>query len=94
MERDLQFDGDTITPRLNYAHISEQWATLFQNQALGDRIGARNIVNAQVAWLHKTYLWTLYGSNLTNEHYVAAINSGLRFAGAPRQFGLRFTMGF
>jgi iron complex outermembrane recepter protein len=95
VERDFTVNGgDTITPRINYAHVSEQWATLFQNEALGDRIGARNIVNAQVAWLHKTWLWTLYGTNLTDQHYVAAINSGLRFAGAPRQFGLRLTVGF
>jgi iron complex outermembrane receptor protein len=94
VEREFQFGGDTITPRFNYAHVSEQWATLFQNEALGDRIGARNIVNAQVAWLHKSYLWTLYGTNLTNDHYVAAINSGLRFAGAPRQYGLRFSTSF
>ncbi len=94
VEREFHYGDDTITPRVNYAHVSEQWATLFQNEALGDRIGARNIVNAQVAWLHKTWLWTLYGTNLTDQHYVAAINSGLRFAGAPRQFGLRLTVGF
>jgi iron complex outermembrane receptor protein len=34
-------------------------------------------------------LVTLYGTNLTDQHYVAALNSGLRFAGFPRQFGIR-----
>ena len=94
VEREFRMGDNTITPRINYAHVSEQWATLFQNAALGDRIGSRNIANAQIAWQHKSYVVTLYGTNLTNQHYVAAINSGLRFAGAPRQFGLRFAMSF
>ena len=86
--------GDSLTPRINYGHVSEQWATLFENQALGDRVGARNIANAQLAWKRGDVVTTLYGSNLTDQHYIAAINSGLRFAGAPRQFGLRVSTAF
>jgi iron complex outermembrane receptor protein len=94
VEREFKVGDDVITPRFNFAHVSEQWATLFQNEALGDRIGSRNISNAQIAWLHKGYLWTLFGTNLTDQHYVAAINSGLRFAGSPRQFGIRLSKWF
>jgi iron complex outermembrane receptor protein len=36
----------------------------------------------------------LYGTNLTNQVYIGAINSGLRFAGPPRQFGIRVTKFF
>ncbi len=25
-----------FTPRINYGHVSDQWATLFQNEARGD----------------------------------------------------------
>lgn len=82
-------NGDTITPRLNYGYVSEQWATLFQNKARGDRIEERNIFNAQLAWTRGDFVMTLYSTNLTDQRYVAAINSGLRFAGPPRQFGLR-----
>jgi iron complex outermembrane receptor protein len=89
VEREFRVGDDTITPRINYSHISEQWATLFENEALGDRLSSRNIANAQVAWVHKGFVWTLFGTNLTNQHYVAAINSGLRFAGMPRQYGIR-----
>jgi len=32
---------------------------------------------------------TLYSTNLTDQQYVGAVNSGLRFAGPPRQFGIR-----
>jgi iron complex outermembrane receptor protein len=37
---------------------------------------------------------TLYGTNVTDQHYVAALNSGLRFAGLPRQYGIRFATSF
>jgi iron complex outermembrane receptor protein len=82
-------NGDTLTPRINVGHVSQQWATLFQNVARGDRVESRTVTNAQLAWVHSDYIVTLFANNLTDEHYVAAINSGLRFAGAPRQFGLR-----
>ena len=78
-----------FTPRINYGHVAEQWATLFENEARGDLVEARNILNAQFAWKHEDLVTTVYGSNLTDEHYVGAVNSGLRFAGSPRQFGVR-----
>ncbi len=84
-------NGDKLTPRVNYAHESDQWATLFDNSLLGDHLAARDILGAQLDWTHETYDITLYGTNLTNLHYVAALNSGLRFAGFPRQYGIRLT---
>lgn len=86
--------GDTLTPRLNYGHVSEQWATLFQNPARGDRVEERNIVNAQLAWTHGDFVTTLWATNLTDQHYMAALNSGLRFAGPPQQFGVRVFRSF
>jgi iron complex outermembrane receptor protein len=86
--------GDKLTPRVNFAHESQQWATLFENPALGDRLGSRDILGAQLDWTHGTYDVTLYGTNLTNLHYVAALNSGLRFAGLPRQYGISLTKAF
>lgn len=82
-------DSDTLTPRVNYGHLGPQWATLFENPAEGDRLAERNILNAQLAWTHGDYVVTLYGTNLTDDHYVEALNSNLDFAGAPRQFGIR-----
>lgn len=86
--------GDTIIPRLNYGHVSEQWATLFQNVARGDRVEERNIVNAQLAWTHGDFVTTLWATNLTDQHYMGALNSGLRFAGPPRQYGIRVYRAF
>ena len=51
-------------------------------------------MNAQIAWKHGDLVTTLYGTNLTDQHYMGAINSGLRFAGPPRQFGLRVLKAF
>ncbi|HEY0106387.1 MAG TPA: TonB-dependent receptor [Rhizomicrobium sp.] len=81
--------GDTVTPRVSYAYQSGQWATLFDKPATGDRLGTRNIFGAQLEWKHDTWVATLYGSNLGDQHYVAALNSGFDYAGPPRQFGVR-----
>jgi hypothetical protein len=35
VQREFRYGNDIITPRFNYAHVSEQWATLFQNEARG-----------------------------------------------------------
>jgi iron complex outermembrane receptor protein len=79
----------TLTPRLSYSYIAATWATVFENTALGDRLAARNIVNAQVEDAFGNWRVTAYSTNLTNLEYVAAINGNLRYAGPPRQYGLR-----
>lgn len=81
---------DTLTPRADYGYVAPQWATLFDNASLGDHLAGRDILSGQLAWAHGPFVTTLYGTNLTNQHYVAALNSGLRFAGFPRQYGVRF----
>lgn len=86
--------GDKLTPRVNFGHIGQQWATLFQNVSRGDRIDERNILNAQIAYTTGTWTLTAYGTNLTNQHYPAALNSGLYFAGPPRQYGVKLLKTF
>jgi iron complex outermembrane receptor protein len=80
--------GDTITPNVNFSHISDQWGTLFDNVAAGDHLGPRNILGASLAWTHGSIVTTLYGYNLTDDRYVAALLSPIRLAGPPRQFGV------
>jgi len=94
LERRIALGDYIITPRINYAHVSSQWSTLFENAARGDRLGNRNLSGAQVDLEHGDVAASLYVTNLTNQHYVSAITSGLRYAGAPRQFGLRVTKFF
>jgi iron complex outermembrane receptor protein len=80
--------GDTLTPQVTFSHISHQWGTLFDNVAAGDRLGARDILGASLAWRHGDLVATLYGYNLTDEHYVSALLSPIRLAGPPRQYGV------
>lgn len=87
-------DGATLIPRVNYGHVGKQWATLFQTSTLGDRIVDRNIVNAQLAFNQGSLTITAYATNLTNQHYPAALNSGLYFAGPPRQYGVKLLKTF
>ncbi|MGN6517782.1 MAG: hypothetical protein ACTHLR_18300 [Rhizomicrobium sp.] len=87
-------NGDSITPRVSWSYQSGQWATLFDNRLQGDRLGVRNLLGAQLEWNHDGWVWTLYGSNLTNRHYIVAMESTLDFAGPPRQFGIRLLKTF
>jgi iron complex outermembrane recepter protein len=81
-------NADILTPSVSFSYISHQWGTLFDNVAAGDYLGARNILNASLAWTHESYVATLYGSNLLDDHYVSALLSPIRQAGAPLQFGV------
>lgn len=87
--------GDmTLTPRVSYGHVGPQWATLFQNKARGDRIPQRDIFNAQLELAMGSVAITAYATNLTDQHYPAALNSGLYFAGSPRQYGIKVLKSF
>jgi len=82
-------DGHTLTMSANYSYVGSQWAQLFDDAALGDYLGARKLVSAQLTYGMGDWSLTAYGTNLTNEAYVAAADAGLRWAGYPRQYGLR-----
>jgi iron complex outermembrane receptor protein len=62
--------------------------------AAGDYLAARDILGASLAWQHGDITTTLYGSNLSDDKYVAAAVSPIRIAGAPRQFGIRVLKAF
>lgn len=87
-------ENATLTPRVDFAHIAGAWGNLFQNQQLGDRLPARNILNGQLTFATGDWSVAAYGTNLTNQHYVAAINGIRRLAGAPRQYGVRVSRTF
>jgi len=87
-------DKATLTPRADYAHIAPTFGTLFQNAALGDRLDERNIVNAQLTLATGDWSIAGFSTNLSDQHYVAAINGVRRLAGAPRQYGIRVSRSF
>ncbi len=86
--------GDTLTPRINFAHVAGQWASIFDDASVGDRLGARDLLGAQLEFQRNSWLFTLYGDNLTDQQYVVSNNSGGLYAGAPRQFGIRLMKTF
>jgi len=94
VEYDFVLGGGTLTPRLDYSHISETWASIFANEALGDRLEERDIVNAQLTYATDDWKLQGYATNLGDLEYIAAVKSGLRYAGAPRQYGVRLTRSF
>jgi len=86
-------DGATLTPRLDYALVGPQWASVFHSPVL--HMADRNILNAQLSY-RWSGSWDLTGyvTNFTDQHYVAAENVSLRYAGPPLQFGVRLTKTF
>lgn len=94
VEYDFVLGGGTLTPRIDYSHISETWASIFANEALGDRLEARDIVNAQLTYATEDWKLQTYATNLGDLEYIASVKAGLRYAGAPRQYGVRLTRSF
>jgi len=90
----------TLTPRLDYGFVSSQWGTVFHldgNPLLPvDRLSARNLLNGQITYdLPNKWQVAVYGTNLTDLHYVATEMLGkLGFPGAPQQFGVRVSKQF
>lgn len=80
--------ASSLTPRIDVAHTGSQYTTVYQVPTL-DTLEDRTIVNASLAWQNGPWTATLYSTNLDNQHYIVAKLSGLRVAGAPRQYGLR-----
>jgi iron complex outermembrane receptor protein len=89
VQYDFHIGGrDLLTPNVSFAHISDQWGTLYANATQGDRLGVRNVWNISLAWTHGSFVTTLYCYNLTDDRYVTALLPPIQLAGAPRQFGL------
>jgi iron complex outermembrane recepter protein len=91
---DVGGNGDTFTPRVNFAHVSSQWASIFDNSSLGDHLGVRNLLGAQLEYQTNGWFVTLYADNATDQQYVASNNSGGLYAGTPRQYGIRLSKSF
>jgi len=95
---DLAVWEGKLTTAINFGHVDSQWATLFENAAKGDSLIERNVLNAQMTYQRGKTALTVYGTNLTNQQYVAAhwlaSATSLDFAGPPRQYGVKVTQAF
>ncbi len=94
VEYNFDLGPGTLTPRIDYSHISDTWATIFANPALGDHLAKRDIVNAQLTYETGDWKLQAYSTNLGDLEYVASVKAGMRYAGAPRQYGVRLTRSF
>lgn len=94
VEYNFDLGNGVLTPRIDYSHISDTWTTIFANEALGDHLSERDVVNAQLTY--ETADWSLqaYSTNLGDLEYIASVKAGMRYAGAPRQYGVRLTRTF
>ena len=83
-------DKISLTPRINYAYVGSQFASLSYSM-LTDYIPSRGLLSA-LATLQLPHNWYVegYGTNLANKVYVSGQFGNNEFFGAPRQYGVRF----
>ncbi len=86
-------NGVTLTPRLNYAYVGEQFTNLFYSPVT-DRLKARGLLSALATLNFGAWQVEAYGRNLTNKDYVLGQGGGNEFYGAPREYGLRVRVDF
>jgi iron complex outermembrane receptor protein len=84
--------GRSLTPRLNYAYVADQWGGLFYTPA--DRLKARGLLSALVTYdSGKAWRIEAYGNNLADKAYVAGSGTS-EFYGPPREYGVRLNVNF
>lgn len=83
----------TLTPRLNYAYLSEQFVNILYDPVL-DKLPSRGLLSARLSLHYRSYLVEGYVTNLTKEVYTVGQTGNNEFFGAPREFGLRVRASF
>ena len=92
-------NGAKLTPRLQWSHLAEQYATPFPTA--DSLVPERDIFDARLSLqLNKSWLVEGFVNNLTNKTYIASqvqnatSASGGIIYGAPRTFGVRAMLKF
>jgi iron complex outermembrane receptor protein len=101
IEYDFRFGDATLTPRLQYSFIDDQWVQLFH--ASQDLIPGHDLLDFRLTYRPREN-WRIEGfvTNLTDELYVAGQAGGpintpylnSLSLGAPRQYGARIQFDF
>ena len=93
---EISLPGATLVPRVDYSYLSETQGALWDSPLV--TIQSRGLMNVQLSLNSTSETWSavLWGTNVTDKEYVAGIqnNGTLRYAGAPRQYGLRIRYNF
>lgn len=89
-------DETSITPRVDFTHISGQYQTIQNsNLSYSDLIEAHDLLNARITFDHGPWQVEVYGTNLTDSTYVTGYTYGPSlFLGRPRQYGVSMTRRF
>ncbi len=94
VEYNFTVNDMSITPRINYAYMDEQYAYIAYNDAV-DRLDSRGLLSALVTvQIGNNYQVEVYGSNLTDEEYISGQSTGENYFGSPRQYGARVRYDF
>lgn len=82
-------DNISLTPRINYAYVGSQWASLSYSMVT-DYLHSRGLLSALATLQlpHNGYVEG-YGTNLANKVYVSGQFGNNEVFGAPRQYGVR-----
>ncbi|WP_428028062.1 TonB-dependent receptor [Altererythrobacter sp.] len=84
----------TLTPRLNYAYVGEQF-TYIGYSPLSDRLNPRGLLSAIVTLqLNDNLKVEAWGTNLTNKDYITGQLNSNEFYGAPREYGIKLGVTF
>lgn len=86
-------NDSTLTPRLNYAYVDSQYVNLLYNNVT-DLLASRGLLSALITYAREKWDVQLYGTNLSDEEYVAGQLGNNEFYGAPRQYGVRGSVRF
>lgn len=96
MAYDFALGNLTLTPRVDYSHIDQTQAALWDEPQV--TLPERDLINAQVALEPASGKWSavLWSTNATDEHYIGGIqnNATLFYAAPPGQYGVRFKYNF
>ncbi|QJU58341.1 TonB-dependent receptor [Sphingomonas sp. AP4-R1] len=88
----LDRDG-TLTPRVNYAFVGQQYAGLFYSPTF-DLLKSRGLLSAMLSYRRGDWQIEGFATNLTNRKYVSGQTGNNEFYGAPRQYGVRANVTF
>ncbi|HWI85249.1 MAG TPA: TonB-dependent receptor, partial [Sphingomonas sp.] len=86
-------NGDSITPRIQYSYIGQQWASVFQRSF--ERLLPFRQWEARLTYEHDKLSIAAYATNISDQTYLAGIqDSAFRIYGAPRQYGVKVGYSF
>jgi iron complex outermembrane receptor protein len=86
-------NGATLTPRLNFSYMGEQWTNFLYNPTT-DLLEARDLWSAMVTYEKDNFTLRGWARNLTNSEYVSGQAGNKEMYGSPRTYGVTATFNF